>query len=291
VPWTRSTARADPLIRGPRSVGPVGGSSRAGSVVDVPDPMHFDAHADVYDRARPPYPDALWARLSGLGLLHPGARVVELGAGTGQATAPMLRVGAAVTAVEPGPALADLLRRRCPGATVLVATAESVPLPDAAFDLAVAATSVHWFDLDVVLPRLHRTLAHGGHLAVWRNAYGDPAVAATPFRERVAAIVARRGDRRRPGPGELDTEAWLERLTQGGWFVARHVEELAWSIELGTDEVRDLFTTFSDWSAAEVEDAARAVADLGGRVTEHYRTPLLVLSRSGEPVRRSGRDA
>jgi hypothetical protein len=70
----------------------------------------------------------------------------------------MLRAGASVTVVEPGDALADCLRRRWPRLTVHVDTAESVPLPSAAFDLAVAATAVHWFDLDVALPKLHRAL-------------------------------------------------------------------------------------------------------------------------------------
>lgn len=244
------------------------------------DPRHFDARADTYDRGRPPYPDTVWARLALLGLLRPGVRVLELGAGTGQATAPLLRAGASVVAVEPGPRLAGHLRRRCPEAVVHVATAESVPLPDAAFDLAVAATSVHWLDLDVMLPRLHRALVAGGHFAVWRTAFGDPEAAVSAFRDRVAAITARRqGEDRRPGPGELETGLWAERLSRGGLFAPTHGEEMRWSVELDAGQVHDLFTTFSDWSAAEVDEAAAAVADLGGRVVEHYVTPLIVLRR------------
>ncbi|MDT0164589.1 class I SAM-dependent methyltransferase [Actinotalea sp. AC32] len=246
----------------------------------VPHPGHFDAIADVYERSRPPYPDALWARLRGLEVLGPGVRVVDLGAGTGQATGPMLAAGAQVTAVEPGPTLAERLRRRWPGATVRVDTAEHVALAPGGFDLAVAATAVHWFDLDVVLPRVHRALVVGGHLAVWRNAYGDPSVP-TPFRERVAAIVARRGaGAARPGPGELDTEEWVERLTRGGWFAVRDVEHFRWQVDLTSGDVRGLFTTFSDWTPHEAAEAARAVDDLGGRVTEHYVTPLVVLRRA-----------
>jgi SAM-dependent methyltransferase len=250
----------------------------------MPDPLHFNAHAEIYDRARPPYPAALWARLSDQGLLRRGTRVIELGAGTGQATGPMLRAGASVSAVEPGSALADRLRRRWPEATIHIGTAESVPLPPAAFDLAVAATAVHWFDLDVVLPKLHRALVPGGHLAVWRTAFGDPSVAVTPFRERVAAITARRSDEpRRRGPGELATEAWVGQLTASGHFVTTHVEQFHWTIELRTSQIRDLFTTFSDWNPAEVDEAAQAVHDLGGRVIEHYVTPLIVLERAAAP--------
>lgn len=246
----------------------------------MPDPLHFDRHSTVYERARPPYPDALWERLRELGVLGPGVRVLELGAGAGLATGPMLGAGALVTAVEPGPRLADRLRHLWPAATVLVGAAEHVPLPDGAFDVAVAATAVHWFDLDVVLPRLHRALVPGGRFAVWRHTFGDPAAALTPFRERVRTIAAHRvGEKPRPGPGELETDAWVRRLSDGGLFAAAHVEEFRWSVDLSAEQIHDLFTTFSDWSAAEVDEAAQAVRDLGGWVTEHYLTPLVVLDR------------
>lgn len=52
----------------------------------MPDPTHFNRMAELYDRARPPYPEALWERLISLGVLRPGVRVLEFGAGTGHAT-------------------------------------------------------------------------------------------------------------------------------------------------------------------------------------------------------------
>ncbi|MFI6048438.1 class I SAM-dependent methyltransferase [Nocardia sp. NPDC051321] len=244
------------------------------------DPLHFDAHADTYDRARPPYPAALWKRLHDDGLLRRGTRVLDLGAGTGLATGPMLQAGASVTAIEPGPALAAHLHRRWPKATIHIDRAETAPLPPAAFDLAVAATAVHWFDLDVVLPRLHRCLVPGGHFAVWRNAYGDPAADLTPFRQRVAAITARRDDQSPRRPGEFDTGVWIDRLTSSGHFATTRIEQFSWTIELSAEQIHDLFTTFSNWNAAEVDEAAQAVNDLGGNVVEHYVTPLIILERA-----------
>ncbi|WP_432562126.1 class I SAM-dependent methyltransferase [Kineococcus sp. SYSU DK003] len=245
----------------------------------MPDPFHFDVHAEVYDRARPPYPEALWRALAPL--LGPGVRVLELGAGSGLATGPLLAAGAEVTAVEPGPALAARLRARHPAAVVLTTTAEAAPLPAAAFDLAAVATAVHWLDLDVVLPKLHTALVPGGHLAVWRNAFGDPQAAPTAFRRRVAQITARREEAARPGPGELDTGQWARQLSRTGHFTVRDVQEFRWSVELTGAQVRDLFTTFSNWSAAEAAEAAAAVDELGGTVREHYLTPLILLRRNG----------
>lgn len=245
----------------------------------MPDPMHFERHARLYDRARPPYPEALWRRLGELGLLVPGHRAVDLGAGSGQATRMLAAAGLQVTAVEPGAALARELRRNVPAARVIEETVEEAELPPASFELATAATAIHWFDLDVVLPALHAALVPGGRLAVWRNAYGDPRAPVTPFREQVGRIVARRDAPPRPGPGETETARWARELSAGGWFEPVDVEEFRWDVDLDEDAVRGLFTTFSDWTAEEADEAARAVRDLGGTVTEHYVTPLIVLDR------------
>ncbi|MGW4634570.1 class I SAM-dependent methyltransferase [Nocardia sp. NPDC004415] len=246
----------------------------------MPGPRHFDTHAEVYDRARPPYPVELWTRLRELGILRDGIRAVDLGAGTGLATEPLVRAGATVTAVEPGATLAHRLRQRLPTVTVHVATAETAPLRPAAFDLAVAATAVHWFDLDTVLPRVHRALIPDGHFAVWRTIFDDPTIPPTPFRRHIAAITARRGPRSpRPAPTESDTAAWARTLTHTGHFHAVHVAEFPWSIDLRSPQIRDLLTTFSDWTPIEVDEAARTVDHLGGTVREHYRTPLIVLQR------------
>ncbi|MFD1517350.1 class I SAM-dependent methyltransferase [Pseudonocardia yunnanensis] len=242
-------------------------------------PLHFDALAETYQRARPPYPEVLWDRLRGLEVLRPGVRVIELGAGTGEATMRLLQDGADVVAVEPGRALAARLQRRCPSAQVVVARAEDAAMGDAQFDLAVAATSVHWLDLGVVIPKLHRAVVRDGHLAVWRTAFGDPRTT-TPFRDRIDAIVARRVDEPvRPGPGELDTEDWARLLSSSGDFAVVHVEEFRWNIDLDADQVHGLFRTFSNWTADEAAAAAEAARDLGGTVTEHYVTPLILLQR------------
>ncbi|MEO7016794.1 MAG: class I SAM-dependent methyltransferase [Leifsonia sp.] len=244
----------------------------------MPDPQHFDRNADLYDRARPPYPEALWSRLGQLGVLSAGERALDLGSGTGQAVGPLLRAGMRVTAIEPGPALAARLRTHFPDVEVVASTAEDAELPRSAFALATAATSVHWFDLHVVLPKVHAALQPGGNFAVWRNAYGDPQALMTPFRERVAEIVARRGSDVRRAPGETETSKWARVLSAGGFFVVCHVEEFRWSIELDATGLRELFTTFSDWTPSEAAEVGRAAEDLGGLIEERYVTPLIVLA-------------
>ncbi len=75
----------------------------------------FDEAAEVCQRTRPVCPPQLFDDLIGLAGLSPGNRVVEIGCGTGQATVPLAERGMAVTAVEPGPNLAAIARRRLAG--------------------------------------------------------------------------------------------------------------------------------------------------------------------------------
>jgi SAM-dependent methyltransferase len=244
-------------------------------LVRVSDPMLFDRRAESYERARPPYPDELYARLAELGVLRADVSVLEIGAGSGQATELFVRAGAAVTAVEPGPALAARLAERLPVVRVVRSTFEEAVLPEAAFDSVISATAFHWLDLEVALPAIRNALAPNGILALWWNVFGDPAVS-TPFRDTVAAVTARRDSPETGPPGPLATESWTASLTRKHLFAVTHTEQFRWSVDLTADRVRDLFGTFSGWSDDDVAEVASAAAALGGTVTEHYVTALFV---------------
>ena len=66
----------------------------------------FDQVAQLYDRARPPYPEALFEDVVNYTALRKDARILEIGCGTGQATLPMARRGFAVDCIELGAQLA-----------------------------------------------------------------------------------------------------------------------------------------------------------------------------------------
>src|SRR5437879_5412170 len=72
----------------------------------------FDEVAELYDRARPGYPQRLIDDLVALTDLDKRCRVLEIGSGTGQLTVPLAERGLSVVAVELGSSLAEIARRK-----------------------------------------------------------------------------------------------------------------------------------------------------------------------------------
>lgn len=110
---------------------------------------------------------------------------------------------------------------------------------------------------------------------MWRHVFGDDRAPLTPFREHVGAIVARRRRLPRQGRPE-DADATATAVAASSLFRIEDVCRYRWSIELDGEQVRRLFDTFSDWTPDEVEEAGHTVDRLGGRVTEHYSSWLVL---------------
>lgn len=124
-----------------------------------------------YDKVRWGYPYELYAdilRYCGTGK---GSKALEIGAGTGKATAPFLDAGYDVTAVELGKNLAAFLSEKFnanKNFRVIPSSFEEVSLDDDQFDLIYAATSFHWVDAEVGCPKVFRLLKNGGVFALFR---------------------------------------------------------------------------------------------------------------------------
>src|SRR5258708_2218356 len=131
----------------------------------------FAEVADLYDRARPGYPEALVDDVLAF-TGTPAPRVLEVGAGTGKATVAFAARGLDIVALEPTPEMAAVAARNCrsfPGVRVEVSTFEDWPGDGPGFDLLLAAQSWHWLPKEVRCRKAHEMLRAGGVLALFWN--------------------------------------------------------------------------------------------------------------------------
>jgi len=210
----------------------------------------FGGAAEVYDRVRPGYPrEAVeWFGLAA------GQTVVDLAAGTGKLTVPLLATGARVIAVEPSEGMLAILRRAAPEAEALTGTAEAIPLADASADAVLVAQGFHWFANDDALAEIHRVLRPGGRLGlVWnRRVVSDPANAALR-----RAVDPWRGDAPAHSTGD-----WKPPLERSPLFVQVAQAELPNDHELPPGGLVERAASVSFIAALPEETRRDALADL-----------------------------
>ncbi|MGW1784441.1 class I SAM-dependent methyltransferase [Streptomyces sp. NPDC002143] len=132
----------------------------------------FNAAAAQYAANRPSYPTALLDAIENLAG-HPltGARVADIGAGTGIVTALLHARGAHVLAVEPGDGMTEQFRRTLPEVPIVRGDGNRLPLAAGSLDFLTYAQSWHWTDPAHSVPEALRVLRPGGALALWWNTY------------------------------------------------------------------------------------------------------------------------
>jgi SAM-dependent methyltransferase len=224
----------------------------------------FETVAADYERHWPNYPtEALRWAAGSLGLAA-GARVLDVGAGTGKLTRGLVALGFEVVAVEPGAAMLDELRSAVPEAEALEGPAESIPLPDASVDAAFAGQAFHWFDRSESLPELHRVIGDGGGIALLWNWWDER----DPLQRELGGLVGYGGhepyrDDELPGP------PWF---CEAGRTVVESVEESS------PDAVVAYLATASMYLTMEAEERGRRLAEVrevASRYGECFPLPRL----------------
>ena len=234
----------------------------------------FDSVAELYDRARPGYPPALFddlARLAGVG---PECRVLEIGPGTGQLTLPLAERGCEIVAVELGPRLAAVARRKLrafPSVEVVIADFETWPLPGERFDLVIAATAAHWLEPGRAKAKTAAALRPGGRVATVETHHIEGGTSAY-FVDAQDCYL-----RYDPATTEFFRMPRAADIPADG-AVGRY----EWEREYCTAEYLDLLRTYSSTlglpapTAADLLGCIGALIDgsYGGRIVKRYLTQL-----------------
>jgi SAM-dependent methyltransferase len=255
----------------------------------------FDTVADSYDTARPDYPDALYDELISAAGLATGARLLEIGSGTGKATRPLAERGFAITCLEPGPRLAAVARRRlahCPRVRIVETAFEDwQPGPAERFDLVFAATAWHWIDPAVGYRLAWQALRPGGCLAIWAAHHVLPADGDQFFRE-IQDVYDEIGEGLPPGtdfpvPGMMPTIRGT--IDGSGLFSVMTTAEFIWDRSYTAEEYISLLETFSghidmvQWKRDRLytEMRRRLAARPDGRLLRHWGAVLHIAQRLG----------
>jgi len=212
--------------------------------------------AELYERSRPGYPPDGIAFLRRRLALGPGRTVVDLGAGTGKLTRPLLETRARVIAVEPLAEMRSVLARVASGAEVVAGAAEALPLEDASVDAVAAGQAFHWFDPEPALAEIARVLRPGGTMALVWN-----------LRELSDRLQVELNELLRPYRGSTPNEhvqGWRELVAASGRFGAGRVRAFAWA---------------QPQTAAELVDRIASVSFVA-QLDERDREPLLARVRA-----------
>jgi SAM-dependent methyltransferase len=232
----------------------------------------FSRSAEAYEKGRPRYPaEALELLLS---RLPAGAAVLDLAAGTGALTRPLLEAGLDVVAVEP---VAEMRAALPPSMRALEGTAEAIPLGAEEVDAVVVGQAFHWFDGDVALPEIHRVLRPAGILALFWNRR----VEEHPVNRAIDRIV----DPHRAGTPTHRVDAWRAAFERTTLFTPISEHELPNEQRLDADGMEARVGSISFIAALDAPERARVlkrVREIAGEgtVTVPYRTEVQIWRRS-----------
>lgn len=230
----------------------------------------FTEVATLYHAVRPRYPAELFDRIRSLSGMRPHARVLELGMGTGIATAALLARGFDVTGIEPGASLAAVAREHLghhPRFRAVVTRFEDWEHTGEPFDLVFSATAFHWIDRWVRVPKAAACLSEGGYLAtaMYHHVRGGNSA----FFDAVQAcygahMPGETGDVQLLPPEDIEPET--RELTEHGLFEAPEV--FRWVIEerYGRAGYLELLSTYSGHRLLEETNRDALFRCIGGHI-------------------------
>ena len=131
----------------------------------------FNQMADYYDRFRPSYPQEIIDAIVKKAGLNAGSSILEIGAGSGKATAQLADYEFEILCVEPGVDLAEKGREKFKDKNIefVVSRFEDYSLPLSYYDAIISAQAFHWLEQPAGYQKCASALKNDGYLAPFWN--------------------------------------------------------------------------------------------------------------------------
>ncbi len=150
--------------------------------------MTFFSHttaAERYARSRPYFHPLVIEKIKQqLELYEPVADVLDVACGTGQSSQALRAFAHHIVGVDISRGMLAFARSNSDGeVTFANASAESLPLQDASFDLVTVALAFHWFNRAKFLHEAHRVLRRNRWLVIYNNGFAGRMRENAPFEQ------------------------------------------------------------------------------------------------------------
>ena len=255
---------------------------------DRPQSRVFGEVAEIYHHYRPEYPDRLFEWILATCGTSMSDLVIDVGCGTGKASAPLLEQGFEVLGLEPDPAMAGIARReleRFELFSVDQSTLEEWTAAERLAGLVIAGQSWHWTNPDTRFQRAASILKPGGWLCVFWNRpehekqefdaatdliYAElaPEFANKPFVVRLPGSKA-----------AISADTPDEEISVSGLFGPVQQFQFEWEMTISTDHHVQNLRTQSDHRMLPTETrnelirrVAKTIDDFGGSYKQTFTT-------------------
>jgi SAM-dependent methyltransferase len=250
----------------------------------------FNSIASLYDSARPGYPAALFSDLKALCKLKRTARVLEVGCGTGQATKSLAAYGYSVEAIDRGPALVSIAKKRLAGfhnVHFTVKPFDQFRSRPSSFDLIVFPTSFHLLEAPASYRQIRSLLKSGGSAAFLWNLLSVE-TSSPGFHDSLHTLYTRCVPKLQPPYFPVrkasGVDSKLRELKDTGLFDPIFVKRYEWQLTCDASHYFDLLQTYFDHSLVSLEEKSYLADQLyglvrdrfDGKVVQGYRTALYV---------------
>ena len=227
-----------------------------------------------YEYARPKYPMELYEKVCAFSGLDENAAILEVGAGTGQATDLFLQKNGIFDLVEVSEEQVHFLQEKYKNkknVTVRKAYFEEYEI-DKKYDLIYSATAFHWVKSDIGYPKAWEMLKSGGTMAVfWQMSsvtYYD-----TEMFKGLNAIKQKYLPEESLGYDDDGIKQVVEKrrnqIKSGGYFGEPEICEYRWIDVYDADRYVALINTYSSTQLLSEKERVAYLKEIKAYISEH----------------------